>query len=81
MMELFERDGVTVSLEWHQNLYFHSYYVSVDIPNNIIVMRTNGSVHLMLKVSYNTFYNISILAMLPCGENVTDLTELFYREF
>ena len=80
MMEQFESDGVLVTLEWHQNPNFHSYYVSV-IPNNIIVMRTNGSVHLMLKVPYNTFYNISILAALPCGENMTDFTELFYREF
>ena len=78
-MELFESDGVTVTLEWHQNPYFHSYYVSV-IPNDI-VMRTNGSIHLMLKVPYNTFYNISILATLPCGKNMTDITELFYREF
>ena len=83
-MELFESDGVTVTLEWHKNSYFDSYYVSVT-SNNIIAMRTNGSIHLKLKVPYNTFYNMSILAtrVLPqCGtNNVTNFTELFYHEF
>ena len=78
MTEQFESDGVTVTLEWYQNRSFYSYYVSVT-PD--IVMRTNGSILLKLKVPYNTFYNVSILATPPCGKNnVTNFTELFYRE-
>ena len=78
MMELFESDGVTLTFEWHQNPYFSSYYVSVT-PD--VVMRTNGNIFLKFTVPYNAFYNVSILATLPCGKkNVTDFTELFYRE-
>lgn len=77
-MEQFESDGVTVILELYENAYFYSYYVSVT-PD--IVMRINGSIHLRLKLPYNTFYNVSILATSPCGQNhVIDFTELFYRE-
>ena len=35
-MEQFENDGVIVTLEWQQSIYFYSYYISIT-PDIVMI--------------------------------------------
>ena len=80
MFEGLESDGVGVTLEFiHENQSLYSYNVNVS-PNVTIMFaeRTN----LQLTASYNTFYNVSILAIPQCGQRtVTTFIELYYGKY
>ena len=71
--EQFEKDGVTVTLEWTQE---NSYNFSV-FPSLPIIF--SGDANVQLKVPYNTVYNISLLVIPPnpCGQNDT-FFEVYY---
>ena len=52
----FEVDGIKVTLEWIQG---YSYHIDV---NPSIPLMYDGSASVMLSLSYNTGYNVSVIA-------------------
>ena len=81
-LEQFERDGVTVILEWtlEYSGTFYSYHVTV-VPS-VAILTYSGRVRVQLKVSYDVSYNISVVASSLCGQrNVTAFTILHYGEY
>lgn len=79
MFEGLESDGVKVTLELilnHGNQSLYSYNIS-DVTITL-AERTN----LQLIASYNTLYNISILAIAQCGQRiVTTFIEQYYGKY
>ena len=73
-----ENVTVTMYMEWLQQLGA-VYNVSVHIlplaPSMI-----NGSSSVQLVLEYNTEYNISVVALGPCGVNATAAITLNYGE-
>ena len=69
----FEMESVTVVLLWtHKNGV--SYSVSVDRQVAVNYTGRNGA---QLVVSYNTKYNVSVIASL-CGRNSTNFSAINY---
>ena len=70
-------DGVTVTLEWTQGNPLYTYHVNT-VPQTIPIL-FSGNANVTLRVSYNTLYNVSVLAEHLCGDsNITIFTQLFY---
>lgn len=73
---LFEGDSVTVTLKLTEWKPLYSYYIDV-IPS--IPVTFNGNKSVMMKMSYNVQYNVSVLSAHLCGENnITVFTQLFH---
>ena len=70
--EHFESDHVTVTLKWtsESSGQLVAYNVSV-VPHGQGAIKFNGSTMAQLTLSYNTLYDVSILAAVPCGLNTT----------
>ena len=65
----FKVDGIKVTLEWlSQENPPYSYYIEVD--PQITATYSNSSA-VMLMLSYNTPYNVSVLAGNLCKDNLT----------
>lgn len=78
LSEQFETDGVVVTLEWIQH-DFYSYNVSV-VPS--LEYDIEETTRVQLNMSYNTFYDVNIIASPPCELNsTTDFIELHYCEY
>jgi hypothetical protein len=80
---MLERDGVIVILQWTEYYsplcQFH-YHIDVK-PQPAVMNLTKEKTSIELKVSYNILYNVTIVAVLFCGQNnVTTSTELIYSE-
>jgi N6-adenosine-specific RNA methylase IME4 len=56
---------VIVILEWNQR-DFYSYNISVT-PQLEYILADNARIQ--MNISYNTFYNVNIVALPPCGRN------------
>ena len=71
-------DGVTVTLELAEVDPMNTYHIIV-IPPSPSMFNASTGLRAMLTMSYNTMYNVSVLAESPCGrENVTYFSDLFY---
>ena len=70
--EVFRIDEVTVTLQWSNK---SSYIVSVS-PNP--PFKSSLSTGILLRVSYNTLYNVSVLCLDLCGRN--SVFEIYYGE-
>ena len=77
--ESLDRDRVRVTLEWTQaNQTQYSYNISI---NQNIVTTALTETTFQLEASYDTSYNVSIIAILQCGQRiVTTTVELYYGE-
>ena len=78
MSESLESDSVRVTLEWpcETNQLLCSYNVSIS-PNALSQMLSEREVQLI--ISYDTLYNVSILAVSQCRQRiVTTSFELYY---
>ena len=76
-----ERDGVRVTLEWTQdNSSFYSYSFSVT-PNPASALITER-MRVLLKVTYDIPYNVSVQATPMCGNGnfIAVSIELHYGE-
>ena len=75
--EVYEGDGVTITLKWTQwKLPRYSYFIDT-IPSAPVTF--NGNLSVTIKLSYNIQFNVSILATHLCGEsNITIFTQLFH---
>ena len=71
--EVFGIDEVMVTLEWSNE---NSYNVSVS-PHP--PFKSSGSNSILLRVSYNTLYNVSVVSIDPCGQSI--VFEIYYGEF
>ena len=74
--ERYEADNVTVTVEWAQQ-DGAVYTVRVSPPVPIMV---TGSTSRQLTISYNTVYNLSVVAVAPCRVNATTFIRLNYGE-
>ena len=72
-MSYFGLKNVTVILHWTQVL-IASYKIIVS-PQTALMFSGNASVQLV--VSYNTLYNVSVVASL-CGQTMSNNFELYY---
>ena len=83
MSENFEKDGIRIILEWIQeNHTLYSYNVSVT-PHPVSTL-ISERMRAELKVSYDLFYNVSVLATPHCtgqGDIVEVFTELYYGQY
>ena len=70
--EEFGIDKVMVTLEWN-NEYSCNVIVSPHPPS-----KSSGSNGILLRVSYNTLYNASVISIDPCGQN--SVFEIYYGE-
>ena len=68
---------VTITLELSRESTLYSLGIDVFPPVEIF----NGSTRVDLMLSYNTPYNVSVVATHPCGRMfVATFVELFYRK-
>ena len=73
----FVSDSVMVIMEWNQR-DFSSYNISVT--PQLALEYTVDNLRVQLNVPFNTFYNVSIIASPPCGQNSYNFVELHYCE-
>ena len=74
----FEGNGITVILEWIQEMSLYSYHVNITPQLAVMFIE---STRVQLTVLYNVLYNFSVAAVNQCGQqNVTSFTELYYSE-
>ena len=67
LSEQFESDGALVTLKWiHQNFYLYNVSVVPHLKYSVVETAV-----IQLKINYNTFYNVTITVLPPCGENNT----------
>ena len=79
--ESLERDGVRATLEWTQgNQTHYSYNISIN-QNIVATALTETTFQLLVDASYDTSYNVSVIAIPQCGQRiVTTTVELYYGE-
>ena len=79
MTERLDRDVVRVTLEWTpENQTRYSYNISV---NHVVVTALTETTTLQLEASYDTSYNINVIAVPQYGQRiVTTTVELYYGE-
>ena len=78
MSENLENDGIGVSLEWTQAENQTQYSYNISINQNVAETLTETTA-LQLVASYDTSYNVSILAIPQCGQRIVTTTiELYY---
>ena len=79
--EQFSSRNVTVVLDWTQEneIVLYSYNIHV-VPDVEVIF--SGSTRAQLILSYNTQYNVSVIATHLCGStsSVIASTELHYRK-
>ena len=81
LSEQFQSSNVLVTLEWIQR-DFYSYNVST-IPKleHEVEYKISG---VRLNVSYNTFYNVNVMAIPPCQQNHNNMSNfigLYYGKY
>lgn len=75
-------DNVTVTVNWSQTepaQQVHVLYSSTVVPSDVSVI-TTGSTSRQLTIPYNTEYNLSVEAIVPCRPNATASIKLNYGE-
>jgi hypothetical protein len=70
--------GVTVTVEWALAQQLHVSYSSTVVPFVPIIYIESTS--FQLTISYNTVYNLSVVAAAPCRPNTTAVSILKYGE-
>ena len=71
----FEKEDVTVILEWDELNSLHSVKVSVTPETQVNISSSTAR----LTMAYNIMYNVSVVVSHPCEQNsVTIFTEAYY---
>ena len=70
-------ENITIFFEWTAtDTYFHSYNITVVPPAETTF---NGRTSVRMTLSYSTRYNVSIVAIHPCGQRIMAVfKELYY---
>ena len=67
--------NVTVTVEWTQQVQAVGImYYDVRVSPLAPILINNGSASCRLMILYNTEYNLSVVAVTPCGNAITSLT-------
>ena len=74
--EIFERDAITVTLEWMQGNPSYSYYVDIILATQLLI-NSNGITRVTVNMPYYIPYNLTILICL-CRENLTSFAQSFH---
>ena len=74
--EAYHADNVTLTVEWPQQ-EGAAYNIRI-LPEPLVPSVFTGSMSCQLAVSYNTEYNVSVEATVPCRSNVTASIGLNY---
>ena len=79
----FGTDSVIVLIEWiqmgqHENDVHVVYSIDATPPVNVVFIKSSSA---QLQVSYNTQYNVSIIASLCGRSNATTMIILNFGEF
>ena len=76
LSKIFERDAITVTLEWAQGNSSYSYYISI-IPTAQLLVNFNEIIRVTVNLSYHIPYNLTIL--IHCSRrNLTFFTQSFH---
>ena len=73
------KSGAIVTLGWTQegpNTYY-SYNVSISPRVEYNITHFSENTRIELNLSYNTFYNVNVIASSPCGQ-ISDFIRLHY---
>ena len=76
---LYDLYNVTVTVEWTHQDGVMDYDVRISPSAPKIIINGNASRPLMVLLMYNTEYNLSVVAVTPCG-NTTASKMLNYGE-
>ena len=68
--------NVSVTVKWTQQV--GAMYNATVIPP--VPIMSTGSTSRQLTISYNTEYNLSVVAVVPCRDNATAFIRLHYGE-
>ena len=78
--EEYSADNITVTVEWAKLLdATYNTQVSSLVPITYYYY-INESTSLQLLLQYNIEYNLSVVAVAPCGDNATAVITLHYGE-
>ena len=85
LVKRFDRDGVSLFFEWPDlNESFTDVHLSATVlpPARIVVRNGSNAVHINIRVSYNTLYNISVFITSLCGsvKLVTSFNHLYFSK-
>ena len=71
-------EHVSIILEWSRQNFFYSYNIVVEPQAELTF---NGSTTVQLTLSYNTQYNVGVVATHLCGHvsSVVTSIELYYH--
>ena len=71
-------EHVSIILEWSRQDFFYLYDIIIDPQAETISFSGSGMAQLTL--SYNTLYNVSVMATHPCGRvsRVVTSIDLYY---
>lgn len=82
LSEQFESSGTVVTLGWtaaNLNLY---YNITINPHVEVMTLRYNQMSRAWLNLTYNTFYNVNVVASSSCGHNVMNhFLGLHYSEY
>ena len=74
--EEYSADNIIVTVEWAK-LEGVAYNATVSPLASVMF---NGSTSVQLVLQYNTEFNLSVVAVIPCGTNVAAVITLNYGE-
>ena len=78
--EHFERDNVTLVLEWTQEMVLASYALTVVSLDASVFTRLDGNTSVQLTLPYNTSFNVSIIKS-ACNQTLSSTTIMLkYRK-
>ena len=79
--EYYEAETVTVTVEWVEKVGA-VYSASISPMDQVLVIINESTLNLsvQLVLEYNTEYNLSVVAIPPCGANATASITLYYGE-
>ena len=78
--EELQSESIMITLEWIQENVILSYNVTVIPQIELAYDQQCTTCTVQLTLSYNTQYNISVVATHPCGQSyVTSFVELHYK--
>ena len=77
--EYYDVENVTVTVEWVQQVGALLYNVRISPMDQVLVIN-ESTLSVQLVLEYNTEYDLSVVAILPCGANATASITLYYGE-
>ena len=75
----YDVDNTTITMKWPQQVGVILYYnITGVLPLGLVSLTLSENTSLRLVLKYNTEYNLSVVAVFPCGVNATAVITLYY---